>query len=205
MTDLRRHSSPSRHSHLVIWAFLLILVVFGGVLLRNLLLKPEPPPPADVQRQLRTVTLYFATTDGTGLGAEGREIDDCLVEDDCLKATVQALLDGPVGDLAPVFPAQAVLRAVTVTGGEVQIDFSHALIDNHPGGSWGELLTVYALADTVAVNFPHLRQIRILVEGAPVETLRGHVDLRQPISPDFSLLLKSPGGEPATTSAGRDR
>jgi len=64
------------------------------------------------------------------------------------------------------------------------------------------LLTVYALANTVAVNFPHLRQLRILVEGAAVETLKGHVDLRQPLVPDFSLVLTPAAGAPSAAPPG---
>jgi hypothetical protein len=70
----------------------------------------------------------------------------------------------------------------------VNVDFSQELISAHPGGTQSELLTIYGLADTLAVNFPHLRQMRVLVDGVPVATLKGHVDLRQPISPDFSLV-----------------
>jgi len=201
-----RFARPPRRDRLIIWAFLLVLLVFGGLLLRHFLAVTVPAPPvAEAQRQLRTVTLYFAAADGSGLVAEGREIADCLVENDCLQGTVQALLDGPVGSLTPVLPPNAVLRGVTVVGSEVQVDFDRALVDSHPGGSWGELLTVYALADTVAVNFPHLRQLRILVEGAAVETLRGHVDLRQPVVPDFSLVLAPAGGAPSATPAGSPR
>ena len=197
-------SHPSRPGRLIGWAFLLVLVIFGGLFLRHFLVKPATPPvPAESQRQLRTLTLYFAAADGSGLVAEGRETADCLVEADCLRATVQALLDGPVGDLTPVFPPQTVLRGIAVTGSEVRIDFDHALVDNHPGGSWGELLTIHALADTLAEHFPHLRQVRILVEGVALETLKGHVDLRRPLSPDFSLVVKSADGGVAPVPAGR--
>jgi len=198
-----RYARPPRRDRLIVWAFVLVLVVFGGLLARHFLIVPAAPPPAaEAKRQLRTITLYFAAPDGAGLVAEGREIADCLVEEDCLRATVQALLDGPVGDLAPVFPPQATLRGVTVAGSELQVDFDQVLVDGHPGGSLGEMLTVYALADTVAVNFPHLRQIRILIEGAAVETLKGHVDLRQPVSPDFQWVLKTPAGAPAAMPPG---
>lgn len=200
-----RHSRPPRRDRLVAVAFLLVLLVFGSLLLRHFLIAPTPAPPGEPQRQLRTVTLYFAAADGTGLVAESREIADCLVENACLSAIVQALLDGPVGDLVPVFPAQATLRGIAVTGSELQVDFSHSLIDGHPGGSWGELLTVHALANTVAVNFPHLRQVRILIEGAAVETLKGHVDLRQPVSPDFALVLTAAAAEPKEPRAEKPR
>jgi hypothetical protein len=197
---------PQRRERLVTWAFVLVLLVFGGLLLRHFLVASAPPPrPAEPPRQLRTVTLYFASADGTGLVAEGREMEDCLVEEDCLKSTIQALLDGPVGELTPVFPAQTTLIGVRVAGPELQVDFSRALLDNHPGGSTAELLTIYALADTVAVNFPHLRQFRILVEGVAVETLKGHVDLRQPVIPDFALILNSAAGAPPAAPAGSSR
>lgn len=186
---MSKHSPPPNPLLIraMLWA-LLIVVMLG---LGYLLFSPSPPSPtADAPPPGRTVTLYFAAADGAGLVAEGREIVGCLVEDDCLKSTVQALLAGPVGDLAPVFPPGLGVRGIAVTDSEVQVDFPRSLVDSHPGGSWGELLTVYALVNTVAVNFPHLRQVRILIEGAAVETLKGHVDLRQPLNPDFRLLVK---------------
>jgi spore germination protein GerM len=176
----------------LLWALGIIVVLGAGYLL----FFPSPPsPPAEAPPPRRAVTLYFAAADGAGLVAEGREVAGCLVEIDCLKNTVQALLDGPVGALAPVFPPGAGLSGIVVTDSEVQIDFTRSLVDSHPGGSWGELLTVYALTNTVAVNFPHLRQVRILIEGAAVETLKGHVDLRQPLNPDFRLLVKAADGQ----------
>jgi hypothetical protein len=62
------------------------------------------------------------------------------------------------------------------------------------------------LADTLAVNFPHLRQVLIKVEGASVTTLKGHVDLRQPIIPDFSLVEEglAPVGKMSGLPAGRE-
>jgi hypothetical protein len=199
-----RSDRRSRPDRLIFWSFLLVLLVFGGLLARHLWIAPAPPPtPDEPRRQLRTVTLYFGAADGSGLVAEGRELDDCLIEEECVKGTIQALINGPVGDLAPVLPHQAGLRGIAVADGEVQVDFTRALIDNHPGGSWGELLTVHALANTVAVNFPHLRQVRILVEGSAIETLKGHIDLRQPVNPDFRLLVKPPGTTPPTTETPR--
>ncbi len=55
----------------------------------------------------------------------------------------------------------------------------------HPGGSISELFTVYGLANTLAVNFPHVRQVRILIEGEAVESLKGHVGLRDAVKADF--------------------
>jgi len=169
-----------------------LMLVFGLLLLRTFMNTTPPTPPISVveqpPRQLREVTLYFASNDGSRLVAEGREIEDCLDESDCLKATVQALINGPVTDLTPVLPPQTVLRSLSVAASTLDVDFGSGLIAGHPGGTQSELLTVFALVDTLVVNFPHLRQVRFLVDGQPIETIKGHVDLRQPVPADFSLL-----------------
>lgn len=187
-----------RRPALIPWAFLLILLVFGGLAARHFLAAPQaPPPPGEAPRQLRTVTLYFGSTDGLALVAEGRDLADCLEEQACLNATVQALIDGPVGDLVPVLPPRTVLHGVSVAGSEARVDCDRALIEGHPGGSASELLTVQALATTLAVNFPPLRQLQLLVDGQPVATLKGHVDLRRPVTPDFTLIRAAGSPPPA--------
>jgi len=192
---------------IVLLAFLLILLVFGLLLARKYLTSTAPPtvPVVAEPKQRREVVLFFGAPQGTHLVAETREIDDCLDQRECLEAIVQELVHGPVGELIPIFPGQTLVREVGVAGDTVTVDFSRDVIDGHPGGSAAELLTVYGLADTVAANFPALRQVRILVEGAAVETLKGHVDLRQPVPADRQLLQPPapvPGG-PAATAAER--
>jgi len=196
--------NPSSRKYLpLFWGSLLLITVLGVLLLRYFLAPPEPPPPVESAPPLRNVTLYFAAPDGSGLMAETRQLAGCRLEEECLRTMVEALIAGPAGQLAPIFPPQTIVRGAGVVDSELQLDFSRTLIDGHPGGSLGELLTVYGLTDTVAVNFPHLRQLRILVEGNAVETLKGHVDLRQPLLPDFSLIVTPPAALPAGASPGK--
>ena len=149
----------------------------------------EAVPVVDVPPSAaREVLLYFSSADGQTLLAEPRQIAGCELDEDCMTSTVQALISGPAGDMVPILPSRTSLRGLVVDGSLVQVDFSRELIDAHPGGTQSELLTVYGLADTLTVNFPHLRQVQILVEGAPVTTLKGHVDLRRPVYPDFSFV-----------------
>jgi spore germination protein GerM len=186
---------------LILLAFLIILLVFGALVARKYIVSMcSAPVPASVQqksRPLREVILYFGAKEGGYLVAEGREIDDCLVEKDCIKATIRALLDGPVGDLIPLFPSHAVVRDVSVQDGTAAIDFSRDMAAGHPGGSVSELLTVYGLANTLAVNFPHVRRVQILLEGEPTQTIKGHVDLREPIKADFNFSRPPEGAEKA--------
>lgn len=177
---------------LACWLILVVILFAVGLVVGHFSTEPEPRPAPVVEvttiPSSREVILYFAAADGQSLVAETKEVQDCQIEEDCLRETIQALITGPRGNLVPVVSAQTIVRGVTVEGSLVKVDFSQDLVAAHPGGTQSELLTIYALADTLAVNFPHLRQVQILVEGAPPETLKGHVDLRQPINPDFSLV-----------------
>jgi spore germination protein GerM len=184
--------SPSK-DRLLLAAFLLILVVFGAVAVRKFILSQSsetaiPVAPATPEKPMREVLLYFGAQAASQLLPEAREIEDCEIEEDCVRATVQALIDGPVGDLVPILPQAAVLHGVTLRDNTAELNFSGELISAHPGGSISELLTVYGLADSLAVNFPHIRQVFILVDGKSVETLKGHFGLLAPIKADFTYV-----------------
>ena len=196
--------------HLVLWGALVVLLFGIGLVIGYLKTRqPEPAGPVAAETAVpvtREVILYFASADGQSLIAENRTIAECQNDDDCLRNTVEALMAGPQSDLVPILPAQVALRSVISADSLVSVDFSQELIAAHPGGTQSELLTIYGLANTLAVNFPHLRQVRILVDGAPVATLKGHVDLRQPVTPDFSLVKEdlSPTGKMISLPVGGD-
>lgn len=188
----RKPQLKSMRNRLLLWGGL-VVVVFSVGLAIGLFRSPEAPeqPPALVESTVqasRDIVLYFATADGQTLVAESRRVNDCQAEEDCLRETLQQLIAGSQEGFVPVIPSSVIVRGVSVDGSLLSIDFSQEIISAHPGGTQSELLTIYALADTMTVNFPHIKQLQILVEGAPAETLKGHVDLRQPINPDFSLV-----------------
>ncbi len=182
----------SYRKYLILWGALSILVFVVGLVVGYLKTAEAPQAPPSVvelsAEKAREVILYFSSVDGQTLVAETRDVVECQQDEDCLRDTVRALIAGSQGEFAAILPAQVVLNDVSVEGSLVNVDFSQELISAHPGGTQSELLTIYGLADTLAVNFPHLRQMRVLVDGAPIATLKGHVDLRQPINPDFSLV-----------------
>ena len=80
------------------------------------------------------------------------------------------------------------LRQLYIDGqGTAYVDFSRDLQTKHPGGSGGELLTIYSIVDTLTTNFDQIHQVKILVEGSEVLTLAGHIDTRHPFRPRYSL------------------
>ncbi len=132
----------------------------------------------------RDIVLYFVDSSGFSLVSEEQQIAGCNDERQCIAQTLEALASGSQ-QFQPVLPARTRILGVEVEGDLARINFSRDIVDMHPGGSLSELLTVYGLTNTLAVNFPVLRRLQILVEGKIEPTLRGHVDISRPIKAEF--------------------
>ena len=76
--------------------------------------------------------------------------------------------------------------------GVAYVDFSAEIRDNHPGGSAEEVLTVDSIINTIARNVAQVQAVQFLVEGRPIATLAGHVDLSAPLPPRSDSLALSP-------------
>jgi hypothetical protein len=91
--------------------------------------------------------------------------------------------------LVSAVPPGTTLRGVYITErGDAYVDLSGAAVTTHPGGTLGELLTVYTIVDVLTVNLPAIQAVQILIDGKEVATLAGHVDLRQPLAKNLGLV-----------------
>ncbi|WP_321533275.1 GerMN domain-containing protein [uncultured Desulfuromonas sp.] len=136
----------------------------------------------------RDVVLYFGDPASPFLAQEERSIAECDDDLTCIEAIVRELIVGPQTALVPVLPEQALLLGVEIDEDRVVLDFNQALVTNIPAGSSSELLSVHALVNTLAANIPYVRRLVLQVEGREIKTLRGHVDLTEPVPADFSLV-----------------
>jgi spore germination protein GerM len=136
-----------------------------------------------------SVTLYFPSAADDRLEAETREIVDTKRPADRGAQILTALLEGPQSNAAlPAVPPGTTLRRLWVReDGNAYADFSEELASGLTGGSADELLTVYAIVDSLTSNVPSIRRVGILVAGRERETLGGHVDVRRPLLPNSSL------------------
>jgi germination protein M len=153
--------------------------------------EPGGAPTATSEVPRGHVRVYFPSANGSGLVAEDREIFVTPASGDRIKQIVSDLLSGPTEDgaLAAVPPGTRLRQAYVIDGGVAFLDFSSELTALG-GGSTTELLTVYAIIDSVVANVPEIKKVGLLVEGAPIETLNGHMDLRRPLPADLSLIQK---------------
>lgn len=181
-------------------AFTLILIGTVGLLVflylykeeRGRNLRPELGK-RDLSRGTREVVLYFSDQDGEFLIGERRRIarkEDPAEEG---KELIHELILGPKGRLLPTLPPQTRCLGLKLNEkGLARINFDRTLSKDHPGGSSAEILTAYSIVHSLTQNYPQIKEVQILIEGKPAETLAGHLSLKQPLSTKPDLMRKQP-------------
>jgi len=186
---MKTQRNPKRGVWVIVLAFLLLAVFLGAFLFKKYEdATTAPSLPASAQKSgFVTVTLFFAAQAGDGLVRENRQIAPCDEPEDCLEAILEELINGPVSDLAPVLPLTGMFNSVKLDGNTARVDFAQELLDGLPAGSSSEINAAYSVVNSLSYNYQQIQQVVFTVEGKPLETLKGHLDISKPISPDFSL------------------
>ena len=149
---------------------------------------PAPAPPAPAGRKIKA-RLFYVSEDGTRLASVERDIayGEGAVEQ--AREIVAAQIAPVVEPLVSAVSPGTTLRAVFLTqSGEAYVDLSRELMTAHPGGTLNELLTIYTIVNALTVNLPAVTSVQVLVDGKEVETLAGHIDLRQPLPKNLSWI-----------------
>lgn len=169
--------------------FLAIALVFGGIIWQKYRASREVPLVPQLQYPVgkRTVVLFFVA-DGVRLAREAREIDPCDDSAVCVKRVLEELANGPVGEFDEALPDGSVINSVSINGSLAGIDLNRTFSDALASGSSAEMLAVYSIINTIAVNFPQIASVKLNIEGNDKSLLR-HLDLSEPLVPDYTLEL----------------
>jgi spore germination protein GerM len=139
----------------------------------------------------KEVLVYFSDSEGEYLIGEKREILKKNEVKEEAKETIIELIKGPKGKLIPTLPPRTKLLTLQINdAGLAKVNFSPALSKDHPGGSSGELMTVYSIVNSLSLNFPQIKRVQILIDGKPAETITGHLSLKQPVPPKPDLIKR---------------
>jgi sporulation and spore germination protein len=126
----------------------------------------------------RGVVLYHAASDGLGMITEELAVPARdRTEDEILDVMTSLCQAVPPSGAVRLIPAGTEVRAVFLNRekGHVVLDLSAPLTANLSGGTASEQALLRSLLRTLAFNFPELRTCNLLVDGAQVATLAGHV------------------------------
>jgi hypothetical protein len=143
---------------------------------------------AEAQRKI-TATLFFIAEDGLSLVPVQREVPLAEPVVEQARQIILAQIAPASHPLASTIPAETTLRAIYLSDrGDLFVDFSQDLATRHTGGSLDELFTVYAIVNAATVNLPAIARVQILIDGKEVDTLAGHVDLRNPLAKNLTWV-----------------
>ena len=191
---MRRKQRPRRRMTFLFIAFIVSAVVLGALFYRKYershMLPVVPPPAREPTAGTTIVTLFFADPGGQGLRRELREIGACNELPDCIEAVIHELVNGPLGDLGPTLPGSFSLRAARVVGDTAVLDLQKGTGEGLPEGSSAEMVAIYSIVNSIAFNFPPIHRVQFLMDGQALTSLKGHLDLREPLVPDFLLETK---------------
>jgi hypothetical protein len=146
--------------------------------------------PAEAEKRIN-VKLYFEHEQQAALVAEDREIAYSGGLAEQIRTVLEELIKGSQAGHLAALPAETRVLGVFVTPrGTAYVDLSREAVSAQLAGSLSERLAVYALVNSITVNFPSVRRVQILLDDHPAETLSGHVDLSRPLSPDMTLVAE---------------
>ena len=141
-------------------------------------IKEVEPVPIE---EMVEVNLYFSDSQAMYLVPEKRKISQIP---SLARQAVIELINGPGNsDLYPTIPEGTQVNEVYIAEDIVYIDLSEEIFKNHPGGSSGELMTVYSIVNTLTEISP-IKGVQILVEGNEMKSLAGHIDISMPLLRD---------------------
>jgi hypothetical protein len=141
------------------------------------------------QSQKSATHLYFADADYYYLTSEQRVVTHSGDALDYARSIVEALIKGPQNPLVRTIAVDTQLRAIyLVPNGICYVDLSPAVREKHPGGCNSELLTIYSVVNSLILNIPEIKRVKLLIDGNEVQTLAGHIDLVYPLKANMLLI-----------------
>jgi germination protein M len=141
-------------------------------------IKEVQPVPTE---EMVEVNLYFSDSQAMYLVPEKRKISQTP---SLARQAVVELIKGPENsELYPTIPQGTQVNEVYIADDIVYVDLSEEIFKNHPGGSSGELMTVYSIVNTLTEILP-ITGVQILVGGNEKESLVGHIDISMPLLGD---------------------
>jgi len=138
-------------------------------------------------RARRNITLFVAHDEGLKALSRSIKIGDLKSE---IRETFTIL---SWADSGVAIPHGTKLLGVEIKGTNAILNFTRAIKVNHPGGSSAEMQTIYSIVNSIVLNYPRIKRVKIIIEGKTQKTLAGHIDISVPLGPYRGLIEDSQG------------
>ena len=142
----------------------------------------DPAPSEDTV----VVVLYFGGANAEQLVREERTVVRGSERTEAV--VIRELIKGPETEgLFATIPPETRLLDIRITEGTAFVSFSRELQTRHPGGTAGEMFTVYSIVNSLT-ELAGIVQVQILIEGDKAETLAGHMEIMEPLARNPFIL-----------------
>ena len=141
-----------------------------------------------IQGEVKYITVYFGNANADKVVAEKREV--CLKQGEILEALVfEELAKGPFQQgLYPVIPKGTRLLSIETKNRVCFLNLSREFVDNHPGGSAGEAMTVNSIVNSLT-ELSGIDKVQFMIEGEICEIfIHGMFD--KPFSRNEDIIQK---------------
>jgi len=189
----KRSQKKGRGGKLIFLLILIGICLSMVYLFRQEIFSPLKPrlEKWELLEERKEIILYFSDRDGEYLIGEKRRIVRKADMKEEAKEVMNELIKGPSGRLTPTLPPRTKLLAIQLNEeGVAKVNFNKSLSKDHPGGSSAEIMTTYSIVNSLTLNFAKIKQVQILIEGRPIETIAGHLSLVRPLSPNPALIKR---------------
>lgn len=124
------------------------------------------------------ILLYFPNSSADQVYPETRDL--MIIDGGVARAAMLGLIQGPRSQgLVASLADGTKLLDISISNGLCTVDFSKEFVENHSGGSAGELVTLSSIVKTLT-QFDSIDRVQILVEGKAGATL-GNILLDKPL------------------------
>ncbi|HOO40477.1 MAG TPA: GerMN domain-containing protein [Syntrophales bacterium] len=143
------------------------------------------------RKEKQEVILYFSDKNELFLVPEKRYIPREKDPDAQAKRLVNALIEGSKSGNVNTLPAKSGVKDVKIASDRTAyVNFNREFIQNHPGGTTGEIATVFSLTNTLIRNISSIQRVQIYVEDKPIDSIRGHVSARGAFHMEKDLIVE---------------
>jgi hypothetical protein len=169
-----------------------ILIAIGGSAFAFMVYPPVSGVDGGAARkEKQEVILYFSDKNELFLVPEKRYIPREKDPDAQAKRLVNALIEGSKSGNVNTLPAKSGVKDVKIASDRTAyVNFNREFIQNHPGGTTGEIATVFSLTNTLIRNISSIQRVQIYVEDKPIDSIRGHVSARGAFHMEKDLIVE---------------
>lgn len=137
------------------------------------------------------ITLYFSDKQTGKLIPEKRNVPKEALLNNVEETIINELIKGPTSkDMIATVPQGTKLLTIKNEDGRVIVNLSKEFIENHPGGSAAETLTIYSIVNSLT-ELKEVESVKFLIEGQEKQEYKGHYQFNIPFTRYEDIINRS--------------